>query len=245
MVGRVLSHEHRRDRIYRQQPLRGQQTGEGGAGDPPGDEDQPPQHRKSHHRLRLPGRQHHPSPAGPQLDHPGLPDHGGHQEGGTGHHLHHPRGHRTPGHFRLRRRGAEGTPGDHRQLRHGRFPAAGSLRNDHRRRRKDRQSGFPFRGAVHKRYPGHGRRHHRRGGLLRRGPAVGTSGQPVQDLPAPLGPFLVVRTYRPGHPPPPSAPDPALSPLRHQPPVASPALCGLAGKGQPQTGAAGQSLCSI
>jgi len=242
VVGRVLHHERRGDPLHREQPLRGQQARAGQARAPRGRAPEPQEHPEPHRGLCLQGRQHHAAAAGPRLDPPRVPFHRRDQGARPGHRLHHPRGHRPPGHLRRGQRGEKGAQGDHPQLRDDRLPAVGPLRDGDRGRRDEGRLHDAFRGedpgGHHgaRRPPGGG------GGLRCRGAGLRVQRPGVPQLPEPLGEGMDHRAFGGDDalaPPPEAA---ALLGLRHEPAASPSRSGGSAGPGAPKGRARGKSV---
>ncbi len=132
LVGRLLPVQRRGDALDRQQPLRRQQARvrRGAAGSRP--LLRPEVDQAADHRVRVDGRQHHAAAAGLQLDRRRVLVDRGDQGQRPDHRRPAARGHRPPGHLRVRQGREEGTCADRRSAEIHPAAAARPLRNAHR-----------------------------------------------------------------------------------------------------------------
>ena len=132
LVGWVLPHEPRGDRVDHAQPLRRQQA----LDRHPGCGRQvlrPARHQGADHSVRVDGRQHHAAAAGVQLGGRRLRLDRRDQGARSGHRRIAASGHRPSRHLRFRQGRQEGACADRRSVEVDRNAAAGSLRNAHPR----------------------------------------------------------------------------------------------------------------
>ena len=143
LVGRLLPHESRGDRVDHAEPLRRQQGVVGHASRRSGRSLRPAPDQGADRAVRVAGRQHHAAAAGVQLGGRRVWQHRGNQGARPGDRRPDARGHRPPRHLRFRQGRQEGARADRVRAEVDRSAAAGPLWNADRGeqgRRQDRRT---------------------------------------------------------------------------------------------------------